>query len=69
MTTLIVRLFGIPIISFDLVHFDLVGEGSDDEDAPAVGGGSGHNFTIATPFIDERYLPWDEDSAKFGFKL
>ena len=67
MTRLTVRVFGLPVLSFDLNEYELVEE--EDEECPTVGGGSAHNFTLAAPFVDERYLPWDdEDSAAFGFK-
>lgn len=65
MTRLTIRLLGIPLLTFDLTQYEIVEE---DEDSPAVGGGSGHNFTIAAPYVDERYLPWDEDRT-FGFSL
>lgn len=59
------RVLGFPVLSVDVTEFMYVDE--DDAESPAVGGGSGHNFTIATPWVDERYLPWeDEDSFGFG---
>lgn len=66
MTRFTVRIFGLPVVTLDVNEYELVEEG---EEAPAVGGGSAHDFTLALPFVDERYLPWDEDSTKFGFKL
>ena len=56
------RLFGFPVLSVDLEDLEYV-----DLDAPAVGGGSGHDFTLADPFVDERYLPWDDEDKVFGF--
>lgn len=64
MTRLTLRVLGIPLVTFDLETYDIV----EEEESPAVGGGSAHDFTIATPFVDERYLPWDEGLTKFGFK-
>lgn len=62
MTRLTVRLFGFPVLTFDLTRFEVF----EDAEEPAFGGGSGHNFTIAAPYVDERYLPWEEDRY-FGF--
>lgn len=66
MKRLTLRILGVPVLSLDVVDLDCYYE-EEDEDAPAVGGGSGHNFTIATPWIDERYLPWEEEDKTFGF--
>ena len=64
MRRLTLRLLGVPVVSVDIEDLEYV-----DEDAPAFGGGSAHDFTLADPFVDERYLPWDEeDSVRvFGF--
>ena len=60
------RLFGIPVLSVDVDEFQYVDE--EDVESPAVGGGSAHNFQLAEPWLDERYLPWEEDDSKhFGF--
>jgi hypothetical protein len=64
-TRFTLRVLGFPILSVDMEQLELVYE--DDESS--IGGGSGHNFTLAEPFVDERYLPWeDEDRAGFGFR-
>jgi len=57
------RVLGVPVLSVDVAELMYVEE--EDVESPAVGGGSAHNFQLAEPFVDERYLPWDEDS--FGF--
>ena len=54
------RLLGFPVASIDIQQYEYV-----EEDAPTHGGGSTHNFEMAEPFVDERYLPWEED--RFGF--
>lgn len=64
MTRLTLRVLGIPLVTFDLESYEIV----EEEESPAVGGGSAHDFTIATPFVDERYLPWEDDCKSFGFK-
>lgn len=56
------RVFGLPVLSVDFVELEFV-----DEDAPPFGGGSTHNFTLAEPFVDERYEPWEEED-RFGFR-
>jgi hypothetical protein len=68
MTRLTFRLFGFPIFSFDLQNFVLVEEVEEEqEDAPThIEGGSAHNFTLAPQYVDERYMPWEED--RFGFR-
>jgi hypothetical protein len=66
-TRLTFRLFGFPIFTFDLEQLVPVEEYEEDEDAPAVGGGSAHNFTLAAPYVDERYEPWEEDRT-IGFR-
>jgi hypothetical protein len=58
------RVLGFPVLSLDLVQLEYVDQ---DEPTTDIGGGSAHNFTMATPYVDERYLPWDEDKAAFGF--
>ena len=56
------RVCGFPAVSLDIEDLEYV-----DEDAPAFGGGSTHNFEMAEPFVDERFLPWeDEDKFRFG---
>lgn len=64
---LTLRIFGIPVLSLEVVDLVSCYEEGEDEDDPAVGGGSSHNFTIATPWVDERYLPWEEEDKSFGF--
>jgi hypothetical protein len=61
-----VKLFGLlPVLVVTRTELEFVSD--EVEDAPRVGGGSAHNFTIAPEFVDERYLPWDEDRTGFGF--
>lgn len=58
------RVLGFPVVCLDIEHLVYV-----DEDAPAVGGGSTHNFEMAEPFVDERFVPWEyEDSFGFGVR-
>lgn len=55
------KLFGkLPLLVVSRTNYELV-----EEDAPTHGGGSAHNFELAEQFVDERYLPWEED--RFGF--
>jgi hypothetical protein len=61
----VLRLFGFPILTLEERHYVVEDEEEEDE-TPAVGGGSAHNFTLATPYVDERYEPWEED--RFGFR-
>ena len=64
MRSFTLRVLGFPVLSVDVEEFSYVAE--EDEER-LVGGGSGHNFTIATPWVDERYLPWEEEGKAFGF--
>ncbi len=59
------RLFGLfPLLVVTRTELQYV---EDEEESPAVGGGSCHNFTIASPWVDERYLPWEDEGRVFGF--
>ena len=60
------RLFGIPILSLETVHFELV---EDESDTAVIGGGSAHNFERdANPLNPNERYDWEwEDKRKFGF--
>lgn len=62
----VLRLFGFPIFTVEQTHYQPLSE-EEDEDTPAVGGGSAHNFSLAAPYVDERYEPWEEDRT-IGFR-
>lgn len=65
MTRWVLRVLGLPVLSLDAIRYELEVEAAEE---PAVGGGSTHDFTLAQPFVDERYEPWEEDRKKqFGF--
>jgi len=59
------RVLGLPVLSVDVSEFMYVDE--EDVESPAVGGGSAHNFELAQQWVDERYLPWEEEDKGFGF--
>lgn len=59
------RFLGIPIFSIDTIEYEL--EGDEEESSLEISGGSGGSFERAQEFVDERYLPWDEDKG-FGFR-
>lgn len=56
-----VRFFGFPVFSVELKEFN--------REDYSIGGGATHDFAIAEQFVDERFLPWDDDEAvvKLGF--
>ena len=64
MTVYSLKLFGLfPLLVVTRTNYEIV-----EEESPAIGGGSTHNFEMATPFVDERYLPWEDEDLHFGFK-
>lgn len=60
----VLRVFGIPIASLDTIHYEF--ETEEEEDEPAIQGGSAHNFERAETFVDERYAPWEDKTFGFG---
>lgn len=65
MTSYTFKLFGLlPLLIVTRTHYEFV----DEEESPVIGGGSTHNFEMAEPFVDERYLPWEDEARKFGFR-
>ena len=65
MTVYSLKLFGLlPLLVVERTQYEFV----EEEESPAIGGGSTHNFEMATPFVDERYLPWEDEDLHFGFK-
>lgn len=67
------KLFGIlTVLVVQRTEYELV-ESEESEVAETesheVGGGSAHNFTLAPEFVDQRYLPWEEDKKQaIGFR-
>jgi len=66
MTRWTLRIFGIPVLSLDAQLFEYVG---DEDESPAVGGGSAHNFERDfEPLSPTSHHEWEwEDKKRFGF--
>lgn len=65
MTRWTLRIFGIPVLQLDTHHYELV----DEDESPAVGGGSAHNFERDyEPLSPTSHHEWEwEDRRGFGF--
>lgn len=58
------RLFGVPVLSVDRVRFEFV-----EEESPAVGGGSSHNFERdCDPLSPTSHHEWEWEEEGFGFR-
>ena len=66
MRSFTVKVLGLPVFSVDVEEYAYVSE--EDVDSSAVGGGSAHNFQLADEWVDERYLPWEDEGKAFGFQ-
>lgn len=64
MRSVTLRVFGVPVLSLEIGNVEFFDE---EVEYPAVGGGSAHDFTLAEAFVDERYLPWEDEAKSFGF--
>lgn len=62
----VLRFRGLPIFTVDTIHYELIEE---DEESPAIGGGSAHNFERDTDPLspDDRY-DWPWEGKGFGFR-
>jgi hypothetical protein len=66
--TIVFKLFGIPVLTVDVLGVDLVSDDEDDCDT-RIEGGSAHNFERdVNPFAPEDRYGWEwEDRRGFGF--
>ena len=63
MTRYTLRVFGIPVLSLDTQQFDY-----GDEESPAFGGGSTHNFDRDfDPLSPTAHHEWEWEDNKKGF--
>jgi hypothetical protein len=65
---IVVRVFGIPVLTVDVLGGDFLSEGEDECDT-RIEGGSAHNFERdVNPFAPEDRYGWEwEDRRGFGF--
>lgn len=58
------RLFGVEIASLEVEE-----DAYEVDEVHTIGGGASHNFSFSGEFVDERFLPWDDEAAvkRFGF--
>lgn len=58
------RVFGLPILSLDTIHYEIVGEDDDSR----IEGGSAHNFERdVNPVTPEDRYNWEWEDRGFGF--
>jgi hypothetical protein len=65
MVRFVLRVLGVPVLSLDTIHYELVG---DDDDTERIEGGSAHNFErdVNPLSPDDRY-GWEYEDRSFGF--
>ena len=69
MVRFVLRILGVPVLSIDTIHYELVEE--DESDATRIEGGSAHNFERDfDPLSPTSHHEWEwEDKGKrFGFQ-
>ena len=60
------RLFGFPVLSLDTQRYEVVEE--DEDESPAVGGGSAHNFERDfDPLSPTSHHEWEWEDKRKGF--
>lgn len=64
MVTYTFRVFGIPVFTLERIQFAL----EDEDESPAVGGGSAHNFERDfDPLSPTSHHEWEWEDKKKGF--